>query len=149
MYSPCRTTASSVRSLVRASKAQQVSMVQARSHLPSSSSSYSSSCSSSSSNASTSQTSSPRSFRTFHSSVKINTNRHSKKKEHNVASPPMYNTPLTPKAAKTVAEAQAWLQGAFPGLPLPDDVAMMMITHESWDFGLSYGHNRRFSFLGE
>ena len=56
---------------------------------------------------------------------------------------------ITPQS--TIEALQRELQGTIlPGLPLPDSVALQMVTHESWDYGKSLsGHNRRLAFLGE
>ena len=62
---------------------------------------------------------------------------------------PVFNVRLTPKAAQDIEHVQAWLGKAFPTLKFPDDVALQMITHESWDHGVSSGHNRRLGFLGK
>lgn len=61
---------------------------------------------------------------------------------------PEFNVRMTPEAAKDVNSIQQWLRSAFPNFPFPDDVALQLITHESWDHGLSAGHNRRLAFLG-
>lgn len=61
---------------------------------------------------------------------------------------PRFNVRMTPAAAKDTQSVQRWLSEAFPTLRLPDDVALQMITHESWDQGASAGHNRRLAFLG-
>ncbi|PWN32230.1 uncharacterized protein FA14DRAFT_162427 [Meira miltonrushii] len=61
---------------------------------------------------------------------------------------PRFNVRMTPAAAKDTQSVQRWLSEAFPTLTLPDDVALQMITHESWDQGVLAGHNRRLAFLG-
>lgn len=62
---------------------------------------------------------------------------------------PSQDIRLTPKDSRAVGDVQNWLDRAFPGLRFPDELAIMMVTHESWDFGISAGHNRRLSFLGK
>lgn len=62
---------------------------------------------------------------------------------------PAFNARLTPKAAQDVDSVQSWLRSAFPGLPFPNDVALQLVTHESWDHGVSAGHSRRLGFMGE
>ncbi|MCO5565439.1 hypothetical protein L7F22_019112 [Adiantum nelumboides] len=64
------------------------------------------------------------------------------------SSVPRFNIRMTPPAAKDTESVQRWLSEAFPTLALPDDVALQMITHESWDQGALAGHNRRLAFLG-
>ena len=64
------------------------------------------------------------------------------------SSVPRFNVRMTPAAAKDTQSVQRWLSEAFPTLPLPDEVALQMITHESWDQGALAGHNRRLAFLG-
>jgi dsRNA-specific ribonuclease len=61
---------------------------------------------------------------------------------------PSFNLRLTPVAARDIDSVQSWLRAAFPTLPFPDNVALQMITHESWDHGEAAGHNRRLAFLG-
>lgn len=61
---------------------------------------------------------------------------------------PQFNVRMTPAAAKDTESVQRWLSEAFPTLSFPDDVALQMITHESWDHGTMAGHNRRLAFLG-
>jgi hypothetical protein len=142
MLSPCRTSTSSLRALVAATKAPQLVMAQVRS------SRESPWPSSSSTAASSSRSGTSSSCRTLHSSIRRTEGVRTRPVQTDFPAPAV-DLSITPKAAKTVAEAQAWLRNAFPGLPLPDDIAMMMITHESWDHGIYSGHNRRLSFLGE
>jgi hypothetical protein len=145
MLSPCRTSvSSSYRSSIAAVKAQCVPLSQLRPGRGSSSSS-----SSSSSAASTSRTCLPSNpLRKYNTSTKRPEDRKGRSLDFDHIAPAV-NAPLTPKAAKTVEEAQAWFRNAFPELPLPDKIAMTMITHESWDHGMNSDHNRRLSFLGE
>lgn len=143
MLSSCRTSSASYRSIVATvSKAQQqIPLAQARSGHQS--------ASSSSPSASTSRLDlASNSSRNYHFTVKRSDEKRTKPLDFDDISPAV-NAPLTPKAAQTVEEAQAWLNDAFPQLPLPDDIAMTMITHESWDHGMYSGHNRRLAFLGE
>lgn len=142
MLSPCRTSTSSLRALVAANKAPQLVVAPGKVHRETTWSSSSSAA------ASTSRCGPSTTYRLLHSSTKRTEGGRSRPIQSNSLSPAV-DLPITPKAAKTVEEAQAWLHHAFPGLPLPDDIAMMMITHESWDHGVYSGHNRRLSFLGE
>ncbi|UZJ57097.1 hypothetical protein CBS101457_006417 [Exobasidium rhododendri] len=145
MISSARTSASSIRAALRTGVGQQaLSTPTQRSTTCQFSSPLSapSSSSSSSSAASTSRLVLPSSSRGFQSSAttSIDSKTHS--------STPSRNVRLTPKAAHDVDNVQAWLRNAFPNLPFPNDIALQMITHESWDHGVSSGHNRRLSFIG-
>lgn len=63
--------------------------------------------------------------------------------------PPSFNMRLTPPAAQDIQSIQKWLRSAFPSFSFPDDIALQLVTHESWDKGLEAGHNRRLGFLGK
>lgn len=68
------------------------------------------------------------------------------------ASAPPQQRSLNP--APTPQAVREWFAKALPSLPpLPDDVAAQIITHDSWDLGLTggvnSGHSRRLSFIGE
>ncbi|KDN44498.1 hypothetical protein K437DRAFT_224959 [Tilletiaria anomala UBC 951] len=62
--------------------------------------------------------------------------------------PGLSDRSITPQTS--VEELQDELRNSIlPGFPLPDSVALQMVSHESWDYGKSLGgHNRRLSFLG-
>ncbi len=65
------------------------------------------------------------------------------------ASGPKHDRAITPQAS-TEALQQELSQRILPGFPVPNEMAVQMVTHESWDYGKGLsGHNRRLSFLGE
>lgn len=164
MLSPCRSsTAAPLRLVWTAAKHRQAGPTSAAicHKQPSTSASFSSSSSSSSSSShpassvvpSASTSKLPSTFkpspRQFSSSKIHRAGKSEAETSATEGSRPSYDARLTPKAAEDTKSIQTWLQNAFPGLSLPDDIACMMITHESWDFGALAGHNRRLSFLGE